>query len=143
MSSSGWKTRREERLDMKMRYVVSRAVLAAILGVALCAGGMPWWGAVAAGGLALVFFLVVLRSGRYVVQDRDGLAPLRRDERSRAIRDKAARNSFVLTILSLAGLTIAYGLILCTAVPVAALGGILALSVLVYVASDLYLRRSS
>jgi Ca2+/Na+ antiporter len=128
---------------MKMRYIVSRAALAAILGVALYAGGIPWWGAVAAGALALVFFLVVLHSGRYVVQDKDGLAPLRRDERSRAIRDKAARNSFVPTILSLAGLTMAYGRFLCAPVPVAALGGVLALAVLVYAASDLYLRRSS
>lgn len=127
---------------MKIGYVVSRAALAAILGVALYLGGLPWWCGIAAGALALVFFVVVPRSGRYVAKTQDNLAPLRRDERSRAIRDKAARNAFVPTILSLAGLTIAYGRILNAAVPVAATGGVLGLAVAVYAVSDLYLRRS-
>lgn len=128
---------------MKARYVVSRAVLTAVLGAALYAGGLPWWGAAAACVVALGFFLLAPRCGRYVVKDDGGAVPFRRDERSRAIRDHAARNAFVLTVLALAGLTIAYGLILDAAVPVAALGSVLGLAILAYVVSDLCLRRSA
>jgi 1,4-dihydroxy-2-naphthoate octaprenyltransferase len=127
---------------MNARYVVSRAVLTAVLGAALYAGGLPWWGAVVACLGALVFFLLAPRCGRYVVKDDGGAAPLRRDERTRAIRDQAARNAFILTVLALAGLAIAYGLILDAAVPVSALGGVLGLAALAYAVSDLRLRRS-
>jgi hypothetical protein len=126
---------------MNARYVVSRAVLTAILGAALYAGGLPWWGAVLACLGALVFFLLAPRCGRYVVKAEGGTAPLRRDERTRAIRDQAARNAFVLTVLALAGLTIAYGQVLGAPVPVAALGGILGLAAVTYIASDVCLRR--
>ncbi|MDD4903964.1 MAG: hypothetical protein PHV11_00550 [Candidatus Bipolaricaulis sp.] len=128
---------------MKMGYVVSRVGLVAILSVALGFSGLPWWGAVAAGVLALAFFLAVPRSGRYVVASEGGVAPLRRDERSRAIRDKAARNAFVLTLLSVAGLAVAYGRVLRAPVPVAALGGVLGLAAVAYAVSDLCLRRGS
>lgn len=128
---------------MKTTYAISRAALAAIFSGALYMGGLPWWGAVPAGILVLVFFLAARRSGRYVVESADGVAPLRRDERSRAIRDKAARNAFVATVLAVAGLTIAYGRVLDAAVPVTALSGVLALAVVTYAASDLCLRRSS
>ncbi|MDD5264475.1 MAG: hypothetical protein PHU43_06530 [Candidatus Bipolaricaulis sp.] len=126
---------------MNARYVVSRAVLAAVLGAALYAGGLSWWGSVAACVGALVFFLLAPWCGRYVVKEDGGAAPFRRDERSRAIRDHAARNALVLTVLALAGLTIAYGLILDVAVPAAALGSVLGLAVVTYVVSDAYLRR--
>ncbi len=128
---------------MKMTYMVSRAALAAIFGGALYLGGLPWWGAVPAGILVLAFFLATRRSGRYVVEREDGVAPLRRDERSRAIRDKAARNAFIVMTLAVAGLTIAYGRVLDAAVPVPALSVVLALAVATYAASDLCLRRSS
>ncbi len=123
--------------------MVSRAALAAIFGGALYLGGLPWWGAVPAGILVLVFFLAAPRSGRYVVEKEDGVAPLRRDERSRAIRDKAARNAFIVTVLAVAGLLLAYGRVLHAAVPVTALSAVLALAVITYAVSDLCLRRPS
>jgi hypothetical protein len=128
---------------MKMTYDVSRAALAVILGGALCLGGLPWWGAAPASILVLAFLLTARRSGRYVVQSEDGIAPLRRDERSRAIRDKAARNAFIVTVLAVAGLSIAYGRVLDAAVPGTALSVVLALAVVAYAVSDFYLRRSS
>jgi hypothetical protein len=128
---------------MRMRYVVSRVGLVAALTVALYFGGLPWWGAVAAGVLVLAFFLAAPRSGRYVVQREGSVAPLRRDERSRAIRDKAARNAFVLTLLSVAGLTIVYGRVFNAPVPVAALGGVLGAAAVAYAVSELCLRRMS
>ena len=128
---------------MKTKYVASRAALVVILGGALYAAGLPWWGAAAAGIAALAFFLVVPRSDRYVVRSEDGVAPLRRDERSRSIRDKAARNAFGVTVLAVAGLTIAYGRVLDAPVPVEALSGVLGLSVVAYGLSEFCLRRSS
>ncbi len=126
---------------MNVRYMVSRTALVAVLGVALYAGGLPWWAAVLASAVALLFFLAAPRSGRYVVKSEGGAAPLRRDERSQTIRDKAARNAFVLTALGVAGLATAYGQVLKTSVPVAALAGVLGVAVVTYIASDVCLRR--
>ena len=94
---------------MRMPYVVSRAALAAVLAAAFCFGGLPWWSAALAGGLALAFFLWALRSGRYVVRAKGGATPLRRDERSQTVTDKSARNGFVVTVLAVATLTMVYG----------------------------------
>jgi hypothetical protein len=127
---------------MKMPYIVSRIVLSVALVGALILGGLEWWIAVPAGAVTLVFFLLVWRTGRYVVRDGAEVTPFRRDERSRAIRDQAARNAFILTVLCLAGLTIAYAR-LDAAVPVAALGSLLALAAATYAVSELLLRRST
>jgi len=128
---------------MNVRYLVSRAALVAVLGVALGLAGLRWWWAALMAAAALGFFLIAPSSGRYVVETQGGAAPLRRDERARAIRDKATRNGFVLTVLGVAGLTLVYGLILDAPVPVAALGGILGLAFATYFVSDLWLRRPS
>jgi polyferredoxin len=127
---------------MKMAYIVSRGAVAAVFSGILYAGGLTWWIAALVGVLTFAFFLAAPRSGRYVVQG-DGIAPLRRDERSGAIRDKAARNAFVVTILAVAGLTVAYGRVLDAAIPVSALSGILGLAAVAYAISELCLRRSS
>ncbi len=126
---------------MNVRYVVLRAVLVAVLGVALWAGGLPWWAATLASAVAFFFFVAAPWSGRYVVENGGGVAPLRRDERSRTIRDKAARNAFILTILGVAGLTVVYGQVLEVPVPVAALGSLLGLATITYIASEFCLRR--
>ena len=128
---------------MNVRYLVSRAAIVAVFGVAFAFAGLQWWWAVLAGTATFGLFLAAPRSGRYVVRQQGGVAPLRRDERARTIRDRATRNGFVLTVLGVAGLTLVYGLILEAPVPVAALGGILALAFAAYVVSDLWLRRSS
>ncbi len=127
---------------MKMSYIVSRIVLSAACVGALALGGLAWWIAAPMGVVVLAFFLLAGRAGRYVVRDDKGIAPFRRDERSRIIRDKAARNAFVLTVLCLAALTVAYNR-LDAAVPVAALGSLLALAAATYAVSELLLRRSS
>ncbi len=127
---------------MKLPYIVSRVVLSAACAGALVLGGLAWWIAVPAGAVIFVFFLLVGKTDRYVIRDDAGAAPFRRDERSQTIRDKAARNAFVLTVLCLAGLTIAYGR-LDAAVPVAALGSLLALAAATYAVSELLLRRST
>jgi hypothetical protein len=88
---------------MNIRYLVSRGVIVAVFGVALGFAGLRWWWAALAAAVTLGFFLVAPHSGRYVVRTQGGVAPLRRDERARAIRDKATRNGFVLTVLGVGG----------------------------------------
>ena len=126
---------------MNVRYLASRAAIAAVFAIAFGFAGLPWWAAALLGVAVLAFFAVAPWSGRYVVQPQGGIAPLRSDERARAIRDKATRNSFVLTILGVASLVLIYGLILDAPVPVAALGGNLGLAAIAYAVSDLYQRR--
>ena len=128
---------------MNVRYLASRAAVAAVFGITLGFAGLPWWAAALLGAVALAFFAVAPWSGRYVVQPQGGIAPLRSDERARAIRDKATRNAFVLAILGVAVLVLVYGLILDAPVPIAALGGILGLATIAYAVSDACLRRLS
>ena len=128
---------------MRIPYVVSRAVVAAVLAVALYFGGLPWWSAVLAGGLALAYFLWAPGSGWYVVREKGGATPLRRDERSQTVTDKSARNAFVVTVLAVAALTMVYGRVLEDSVPVSALVGVLGLAALTYALSDLLLRRTA
>jgi hypothetical protein len=123
-------------------YTITRASISVAFGGLLALSGLPWWGALLAGGMAFAFFLWAPRSGRYVVDPREGIAPLRRDERTKAIRDQAARNAFSATMVALAAVTIYYGVIAPNDVPVTILNAVLALGLLTYSASDYWLRRS-
>lgn len=67
---------------------------------------------------------------------------LRRDERTQAINDKAARNGFVVTIGAIGGITLYFGSIVLTDVPVTVLSLVLALGILTYFVSDFWLRRA-
>jgi Ca2+/Na+ antiporter len=128
---------------MRMPYIASRAVVAAVLAVALYFGGLPWWSAAIAWVATLTFFVWAPGSGRYVVREKDGVTPLRRDERSQTVTDKSARNGFVVTVLAVAALTMVYGRVLEDSVPVSALVGVLGLAALTYALSDLLLRRTA
>jgi hypothetical protein len=75
------------------------------------------------------------------VQDQASAGPMRADEMSRAIRDRAARNSFVAVSLYLSALVIHFGLVAQADVPVELLNLALSLALAVYVASDWLLRR--
>jgi hypothetical protein len=123
-------------------YTITRALISVALGGLLALSGLPWWGALLVGGMAFAFFLWAPRGGRYVVKPRDGIAPLRRDERTKATRDQAARNAFSATMVALAAVTIYYGVIAPNDVPVTIPNAILALGLLTYSASDYWLRRS-
>jgi hypothetical protein len=92
------------------------------------------------GVVALAFFFYAPHSGRYAVHPELGITALRRDERTQAITDKAARNAFIASMLALAGVALYYG---GTAmVPVAAIHWTLILGALVYFFSDLWMRRA-
>jgi hypothetical protein len=123
-------------------YYLTRVLISAALGGILALARSPWWMSVSVGVLALAFFIWAPRSGRYVVRPESGVAPLRRDERTQAINDRAARNAFVLCMLATAAAAIYFGLVARADVPVIVLDVTLALGLLTYFVSDAVLRRS-
>jgi len=123
------------------RYYISRALISIAFAALFAFTGTPWWQAVLIGAAAMAFFLYAPHSGRYAVYPELGATALRRDERTQAITDKAARNAFVAGMLALAGVALYYAG--STAVPLVAIHWILILGALVYFLSDLLLRRSS
>lgn len=124
------------------RYYISRTVISAALGGLFALSGASWWMAVLVTAAAFAFFLWAARSGRYAVHPKFGVTALRRDERTQALSDKAARNAFAVAILALAAIAITFGRVVRTDVPIGFLNGTIALAALTYFLSDLWLRRS-
>ncbi len=124
------------------RYYISRTVISAALGGLFVLTGASWWMALLAAATAFAFFLWAPRSGRYAVHPKFGVTALRRDERTQALSNKAARNAFVVAVLALATIAIAFGRVVRTDVPIGFLNGTIALATLTYFLSDLWLRRS-
>ena len=116
------------------RYHLTRAPFAAALGALIVGLGQPWYLGVAVGLGVLIFFLWAPHSGRYLV--RSGVAPMRRDERTRAVAGAAARFAFGVTTLALAGLTLFLYLADRPDVPAPALLGIIALGWIAYLAAE-------
>ncbi len=123
------------------RYYLSRAFVSVAFAGVFIAAGSPWWMAALAGVSTFTFFLWAPRSGRYVVHPKRGATALQRDERTQAITNRAARNAFVVIALTLAGLAVYFGYIAPGDVPAYALSLVLALGLLAYFATDLWLRR--
>lgn len=124
-----------------MRYYLSRAVIAAALGLFLLIGGLPWWAALLATALVLVLFLWMPRSGRYILKPEAGAAPLRRDERSRQISNRAGSIAFAVTMTAVGVLAVCYGMILQSEVPAVWLSLVATLGLLAYYAADFWMRR--
>lgn len=127
----------------KTRYYLSRAVLSAAFGSLFALGDGHWWTAALVGTLTFVFFLWAPHSGRYAVHFEYGVTALRRDERTQAINDQAARNAFIVTMLAAGGLVFYFGTIALADVPVHTLNLVLILGMLTYFATDIRLRRMS
>jgi hypothetical protein len=124
------------------RYYISRALISIALGALLALTGSQWWMAGLVGVIVFAYFLWAPHSGRYAVHPELGVTALRRDERTQTINDKAARNAFVATILTVAGIAVYFGTIAPANVPVAILNLALVLGMLTYFVSDFWLRRS-
>jgi uncharacterized membrane protein len=124
------------------RYYISRALISIALGALLALTGSQWWMAGLVGVIVFAYFLWAPHSGRYAVHPELGVTALRRDERTQTINDKAARNAFVATILTVAGIAVYFGTIAPANVPVAILNLALVLGTLTYFVSDFWLRRS-
>jgi hypothetical protein len=128
------------RSTLPSSYFITRALIAGLLGF-LIGWKTYWWSGLLVGVATLAFFLWAPVSGRYVVDRERGAKALARDERTQAIVGTASRNAFVTTLLSAAALTVYFGIINPGEVPVNALSFVVALGLLTYFASDLWLRR--
>jgi hypothetical protein len=69
-------------------------------------------------------------------------AAVRRDERTQAIADKAARNSFIVLMLAVASIAVYFGSIARTDVPIAPVSLLGLLGMIVHFAADIWLRRT-
>jgi hypothetical protein len=121
-------------------YYLSRAALSAAFGLLFIVTGSPWWQGALIGLVLLILFMLAPRSGRYAVHPEYGVTALRRDERTQAINDKAARNGFVAVGLALGALLLYAGLS-GAALTTSWLTWLLLGGLAVYYLSDLILRR--
>jgi hypothetical protein len=123
-------------------YYISRGVLSIIFGgAAYLISGSVWVGALS---IVIVFatFILLSRSGRYVVRPEKGTTALRRDERTEAINQRSGLNAWVVVAVSGSGLVLYYSLVSPGDVPVGLLGSLLLLGLATYYVSDFWLRRS-
>jgi hypothetical protein len=87
-------------------YYISRAVLSALFGL-LFGWQSEWWLGALTGVVMLAGFVWYAHSGRYLIDPSTPLAPLRRDERGKAIRDRALVAGVAVGGLVVAGLGVA------------------------------------
>jgi fatty acid desaturase len=123
-------------------YYLSRTVLSLAFGLLLFATGSSIWSALLLSGLILVLFLWAPHSGRYSVHPEFAITPLRRDERTQAINDKAARNAFVVSMLLIALITIYTGATGAPAISLRLIKLVPAIGALTYFVSDAWLRKT-
>ena len=123
-------------------YYLSRIILSAAFGLLLFITGSPFWMVILISGLILAYFLWAPHSGRYSVHPDLGVTALRRDERTQAINDKAARNAFIVSMLTVGAIAIYFGLFRAINISISVLNIVLIIGVLTYFVSDLWLRKS-
>jgi len=125
-----------------MPYYLSRTILSVAFGVLLFVTGLSLWKAVLFGGLILALFLWAPHSGRYSVHPEFGITALRRDERTQVINDKAARNAFIVSMLTICAIGVYFGLFGVINISIGVFKIVLIIGTLTYYVSDLWLRKS-
>ena len=123
-------------------YYVSRAIVSIVFGILCYISGNLGWMAILIGLAAFAWFLWAPHTGRYAVHPELGVTALRRDERTQQINDHAARNAFVVLGIAIAILSIYFGSVMQTDVPVRIINYALILGLVTYFASDFRLRKS-
>lgn len=121
-------------------YTLSRVMIALVMGI-LIGYKTYWWSGALVGIATLAFFLWAVSSDRYLVDPDGGARPLRLDERMRAIRDRAARDSFIILMLALAVLALYFGFLQPGEIPPQFVMGVLGLGFLAYFVSDALQRQ--
>ena len=123
-------------------YYISRTIVALAFGALFILIGADWWVGLVAGLIALLGFLWAPRSGRYVRQvQANGQLRLTHDENTRTIADKAARNGFVVSLITLAGLILYFWRNGAEAIPLSYAQIPLLLGILTFWLSDVLIRR--
>jgi len=122
-------------------YYLSRTILSAAIGLLLFVTGSTLWMVILISGLILAFFLWAPHSGRYSVHPELGVTALRRDERTQVINDKAARNAFIVSMLTVGAIAIYFGLFGAIYISISVFKIVLVIGGLTYIVSDLWLRK--
>ncbi len=129
-------------MDKMKLYYISRTVLVLVFTTLLAITGLPLWQATLIGAIMLLLFWWAPRSGRYQVDPERGMLAMGRDERTQAINRQAGLNGFVALMLAM-GAVMVYQAASGNSLPAApVLSVLLGLGILVYYASDAWLRRS-
>lgn len=128
------------RTTMK-NYYISRAAFAILFGGLNYLISRSIWQAVLMAALVMTVFFYLPRSGRYKVKPEKGTTALRRDEWTERISQRAGRNAWAAVSVAGSALVLYYGRISQSDVPVNMVGAVLILGVVVYFASDIWMRR--
>ncbi|HUW94721.1 MAG TPA: hypothetical protein VMW58_02970 [Anaerolineae bacterium] len=123
-------------------YYVTRLALAALWMLVTMVAGLPLWLSVPTAAAMVAYFVWLPRSGRYVVREDQPLAPMRRDERGRAVSGRAATWAFVVETL-LAGAGMVWGVVSHQEVLTGLLGLVLAAGMLTYLVAQGWMGRQS
>lgn len=143
MNYFGLKKAEEKTMAKNMMpYYLSRTILSIAFGILLFVTGLSLWRAVLFGGLSLALFLWAPHSGRYSVHPEFGITALRRDERTQVINDKAARNAFIVSMLTIGAIGVYFGLFGVINISIGVFKIVLIIGALTYYVSDLWLRKS-
>jgi heme O synthase-like polyprenyltransferase len=139
----GLKKAEEKKMNKNMiPYYLSRTIISVAFGLLLFVTGLPLWNAMLIGGIILALFLWAPHSGRYSVHPEFGITALRRDERTQTINDKAARNAFIVSMLTIGAIAVYFGSFGAINISVGIFKIVLAIGALTYFVSDLWLRKS-
>lgn len=132
----------EIKMKAMQNYYFSRLGIAVVFGALFHFLGAPWWVALLACLVAVAGFAWAPRSGRYVkVKGEGGQISLAHDENTRMIADKAARNGFVFSMVSLGSAILYFWRSGLEAVPLEVLQVVLLVGVIAFAVSDIILRR--
>jgi len=123
------------------KYYISRIFIAIAFGALARVTGASWPTTIGFAVGALAIFLYLPKSGRYLIQPRNSIAPFREDEFGRAIRNRAARDGFVLLTLGFFVLHL-YAAIAKTVIPASWFDALFVVGWLAYLISDFWRRRA-
>ena len=123
-------------------YYVTRLATVALWLLVAVIGGLPVWLSVPTAAAMVAYFVWLPRSGRYVVREDQPLAPMQRDERSRAISGRAATWAFVVESL-LAGAGVVWGVVSLQQGLAGFLGLVLTAGLMTYEVAQVWLGRQN
>jgi hypothetical protein len=116
-------------------YYVTRLAMVVLWLLVAMVAELPIWLSISTAAAMVAYFVWLPRSGRYVVCEDQPLAPMRRDERSRAISGRAAIWAFLVETLS-AGAGLVWGTVSGQQELTDALGPVLAGGLLTYLVAQ-------
>ncbi len=123
------------------KYYISRTLIALAFGALTLILSGSWTLAIGFSIGALVVFLYLPKSGRYLIRSENSITPFRSDEYSQAIRNQAARDGFVVLTLGFFVLQI-YSMATKTALSANGFTALFVIGWLTYLGSDFWRRRA-